>query len=76
MRHREPRIESKRTAEGFLRALLAVVCALDELADHPVTATDLRPGGRKSRVELEAAFVHGASLRQPFVGRASSLPRR
>ena len=60
VRDREARIERERAAKRLLGAGLAVGRALDVFADDPMAASELGPGGRESRIEVEALLIQVA----------------
>ena len=76
VRHRQPRIQRDRLAERFLGAASLSGVGVDVLADHPMAAAQMRPCGRKRRIELEALLVQRPRVRQSVVGAREPLALR
>jgi len=69
VRHGKPRIELEGTAEGLLGAYVGIpiLGVVDVLADHAVATTQLCPGRSEARIQLQAASIEIAGLRELIV---------
>ena len=67
VRDREVRIEIEGAAKRLLGAGLAVGRALDVFPDDAMAPSDLGPGGRKTRIQVEALLVQVARSAEAVV---------